>query len=109
MKKYKQFELVYNGKKYNIKDYVICNNIFSKARGLMFRSENYEKPLLFVWNKEGKYPIHSFFCRKFLAVWLLKGKIIEQRIVFPWINSITPKGKFDLLLEIPFKYFSHRR
>jgi len=88
-------------KKIVIKDYILCDSIFSKMRGLMFRSRNFKKPLLFIWKKSGKYRIHSFFCRKFHAIWFLKGKIIDDKIVNPWKCSVTPKGKFDELLEIP--------
>ena len=67
----------------------------------MFRGKNYKKPLLFVWKNAGKYPIHSFFCRKFIGVWLFNGKIMDVKLVEPWIFSVTPKEKFDELLEIP--------
>jgi uncharacterized membrane protein (UPF0127 family) len=91
----------FNGKKYSISDYKICDNFFSKARGLMFRNKKYKKPLLFVFDRAGKYSIHSFFCRKFIGVWMLKGKIIDVKMVLPWKYSVTLKVKFDELLEIP--------
>jgi len=101
--KNKTFKINFNGKKFVVKNYAVCKSFFSRARGLMFRSANYKKPLLFVFKKAGKYPIHSFFCRKFVAVWMLKGKIIEIKLVKPWKFSVTPKEKFNLLLEIPVK------
>lgn len=83
------------------KNAIVCRSIFSRARGLMFRSADFKKPLLFVFSRPGVYPIHSFFCRKFRAIWLLKGKVVEERVVKPWKFSVTPKSKFDELLEIP--------
>ena len=56
---------------------------------------------LFMHHKKGRYPIHSFFCRKFLAVWYSDGKIIEKRIVKPWQTRVCPAKKFDRLLEVP--------
>lgn len=91
----------FQGKKYSISNYTICGDILSRTRGLMFRSRNYRKPLLFVFSKPGNYAIHSFFCRKFIAVWFLKGKIVDAKLILPWKTSVTPKSKFDELLEIP--------
>ncbi len=99
----KIFRIKFEGKNLVISDYTVCKSIFSRARGLMFRSKKYNKPLLFIFNKPGNYSIHSFFCRKFVAVWMLNNKIIEIKIVKPWKFSVTPKEKFNLLLEIPLK------
>jgi uncharacterized membrane protein (UPF0127 family) len=101
MKKDKPITFKIDGKKRVIKEYTICDTIWSQFRGLMFRPKNYTRPLLFVFKKEGSYPIHSFFCRKFIAVWMLKRKIIDVKVVEPWKLSVTPKEKFDELLEIP--------
>ncbi len=99
----KIFRIRFNGKKFVVKDYFVCKTIFSQIRGLMFRNKSYKKPLLFVFKKAGRYPIHSFFCRKFVAVWMFDKRIIEIKIVKPWKLSVTPKEKFNLLLEIPIK------
>jgi uncharacterized membrane protein (UPF0127 family) len=104
MKQKKTIKFSFQGKKYSIKDYNICDNVFSKARGLMFRSKDFKTPLVFLWKKPGIYPIHSFFCRKFLAIWFRKGRIIDEKVVEPWRVSVTPKEKFDELLEIPLNY-----
>ena len=97
------------GFKKSLKNATVCESFLSKTRGLMFRARNYKKPLLFVWKKPGLYPIHSFFCRKFIAVWMLKGRIIDEKIVEPWKLSVTPKGKFDELLEIPLSSVGKRK
>lgn len=109
MKLSKSIQVRYKGKKYIIKNYEICDNIFSKARGLMFRSRNYSKPLLFVFSKAEKHVIHSFFCHEFLGVWMVfdgkKIRVIDEKIVSPYKFSVIPKEKFNLLLEIPLSYF----
>jgi len=104
-----KFTVQYNGKKYTISDYEICENFWSKMRGLMFRSQDYKKPLLFVFDHSGKYDIHSFFCHEFLGIWMLeekgKIKIVDEKIVKPFKCSVVPEKKFNLLLEIPIRYF----
>jgi len=71
----------------------------------MFRKKSFKTPLLFTFNSLGRYAIHSFFCRKFLAVWILeengKMQIIDVKTVLPWKSSVVPIKKFNLLLEIP--------
>jgi len=89
------------GKSIKIPGVVICRNIFSKTIGLMFKKN--PKNLLFVFQKPTNISIHSFFCRKkFVAIWLLKGRVIDAKIVFPWKLNITSRKKFDKLLELPF-------
>ena len=82
---------------------IICRTFFSKVRGLMFRSRKFKTPLLFIFEKKGKYSIHSFFCRRFLAIWYSDGKIVEKRVVEPWKISVCPARKFDRLLEVPLQ------
>jgi len=104
-----KFIVNYNGKKYTISDYEICSSIWSKMRGLMFRSGNYKKPLLFVFNKPWRYNIHSFFCHEFMGIWMLeekgKIKIIDEKIIRPFKYDVVPEKKFNMLLEVPIKYF----
>ena len=87
--------------KINIKNFERCETFWSKFRGLMFRRES--KPLLFIFKKPTRIGIHSFFCKKFLAIWMLDGQIVDVKIIKPWNPWIRPKSKFDKLLEIPFK------
>lgn len=77
----------------------VCDTILSRARGLMFRKKS--KPLLFVFKKPARRAIHSFFCQPFHAIWMMNGKIIEEREVKPFSFSIKPKQSFTHLLEIP--------
>ena len=89
-----------------------CNNLISQTRGLMFRKKSL--PLLFSFKRPVKMSIHSFFCVPFYAIWFQNGKIIDEKLVYPWKFSICPKQKFDKLLEIPsndkfFKIFTDER
>jgi len=97
----KEYSVSFKGKKIKVRNYILCESILAKTRGLMFRPGNFKIPLVFLWKKPGKYSIHSFFCRKFLAVWISDGKIIEKRAVNPWKFSIFPEKSFDTLIEIP--------
>ena len=99
----KIFKFKLKGQEYSVCEYKILRTISSKARGLMFRSRKYDMPLLFVFSKPGKYSIHSFFCRKFIGVWMLDDKVIDVKIVSPFKFSVTPERKFNLLLEVPLK------
>lgn len=69
-----------------------------KFIGLMFRRNS--PALLFEFAK-GRRGIHSFFCRPFIAVWLLNGKVQEYRIISSWKSFIVPEKEFDKLIEIP--------
>ena len=80
-------------------DVKVLKNIFSQARGLMFRSKS--KSLLFVFHNKKRRAIHSFFCKPFIAIWLDGERIVEIKKVMPWKISIKPAEKFDRLLEIP--------
>ncbi len=104
MKIKKTFSVKFNGKKYLIKNFIVCDSVFSKARGLMFRPKSFGTPLLFIFRKASKTAIHSYFVDgDFLAIWFLDGKIVDKKIVKPWKFAVTPKEKFNLLLEIPLK------
>jgi len=76
-----------------------CSSIFEKARGLMFKKNSI--PLLFIFKKLTKQPIHSLFCPPFKAIWLKDNKIIEEKIINSWKLSIRPQEKFNKLIEIP--------
>jgi len=76
-----------------------CKTLLLKATGLMFRKNS--PPLLFIYKKPTREPIHSFFCKPFIAIWFNKNKIIDVKSVKPFNPLIKPKQKFDKLLEIP--------
>ena len=87
----------------NKKKYVrvrLCNSLFSKISGLMFRKKSL--PLLCVFNKEKTISIHSFCCRPFTAIWIDKNKKVVKKVeINKWLPNISGKGKY--LLEIPKK------
>ena len=96
-----QIGLKYKNRKINI-DVERCN-FFCMVKGLMFtRREKARALLLFDFKKPRRMKIHSFFCPKFLAVWLdKKNNILEIRKVKPFNPFILPKRKFSRLVEIP--------
>ncbi len=93
--------LKYKNRKINIE--VKRCNLFWMVKGLMFtRREKARALLLFDFKKPRRMKIHSFFCLKFLVVWLdKKNNIIEKRIVHSFNPLILPKRKFSRLIEIP--------
>jgi uncharacterized membrane protein (UPF0127 family) len=97
--KLQKFDYSENKKKKTI-NVKICKSIWSKFSGLMFKKNS--PPLLFVFNKEKKFSIHSFFCNPFTAIWLDKNKQLTKKVkVTKWIPNISGRGKY--LLEIPKK------
>jgi len=76
-----------------------CETVFRQGRGLMFRKKS--KPLLFVFKTSKKRAIHSFFCKKFFAIWFDGKKFVDGKIVSPWKFLVKPKKSFNILLEIP--------
>ncbi len=77
-----------------------CERTWSKVSGLMFKKNS--KPLLFIFNKKTKSPIHSFFCIPFIIIWLNeKNQTIESRLINSNKLSIKPKNEFIKILEIP--------
>ena len=98
----KTIEYSIDGKKDKI-EAELCDNIFKKFSGLMFRKNS--PPLLFVFNKSKNLSIHSFFCKPFRAVWLNEKmeatKIVDVK---DWKIDISGKGKF--LLEVPISFES---
>jgi uncharacterized membrane protein (UPF0127 family) len=80
-----------------------CISLWSKFSGLMFRKNS--PPLLFIFNKEKKLSIHSFFCKPFRAIWLDDNKKATKYVdIYNWKPNFSGYGKY--LLEIPIK---HRR
>jgi len=76
----------------------LCDTILKKFTGLMFRKNS--PPLLFVFSKEKKLSIHSWFCKPFTAIWLDdKMHAIQVLEINNWRTRIAGKGRY--LLEIP--------
>jgi len=93
----KNFEFYLGKRKKSIK-VRMCKSAWSKFSGLMFRKNS--PPLLFVFNKEKKLSIHSFFCKPFTAVWLDdKKRVVKTSTIKNWKINFSGRGKY--LLEIP--------
>jgi len=78
-------------------------NLFQKFLGLMFSNREKSKALLFRFKNKGKIIIHSFYVfYPFLAVWLdERNRIVDMKIVKPFIPYVSHKNKADKLVEIP--------
>lgn len=93
--------IYHNKKKINI-ERLKKLNIFQRFTGLMFRSSNTER-LLFEFSFNSRIAIHSFFVFfPFLAIWLDgKNRVVEFKMVRPFLPSIKPAKKFKKLIELP--------
>lgn len=99
------FTYYFNGTKKQIK-VKICKSFWSKFSGLMFRRNS--PPLLFIFKKEKRLSIHSFFCKPFRAFWLDKNKYVTKFIDGKtWRINYSGFGKY--LLEIPEKLISSEK
>ena len=101
MKKKKAIGLKYRKKSFKIETFV-CDGIW-KFLGLMFTRRENARALLFHFEKSKKWAIHSYFVFfPLVAVWLdRRNKIIELKIIKPFIPLIRPKKPFNTLVEIP--------
>lgn len=76
---------------------------FGKTIGLMFRRKEKCPAMLFEFKFPNKMLIHSLFVFfKFGAVWLdNKNRIVDMKIVKPFMLSVSSRKNFYKLLEIP--------
>ncbi len=94
--------IFYKGRKRFSLEVKRCN-FFGKFLGLMFSRRETAKALVFDFKNPCKKAIHSFFCVKFLAVWLDKeNRIIAKKVIEPFSLFILPTRMFSKLIEIPF-------
>jgi len=93
----KEITYFIDGKREKI-DVKICDTIFKKSLGLMFKKNS--PALLFVFDKNKTLAIHSLFCKPFKAIWLDEKMHSTKFVdVKNWKLNISGKGKY--LLEIP--------
>ena len=78
----------------------VCNSIWSKFCGLMFKENS--PALLFVFNKEKVLRIHSFFCNPFQAIWLDSEKKVTKKSEIKK-RRLSISGFGNYLLEIPIR------
>jgi len=90
----------YKGKKIEV-DVKECRGL-KKGTGLMFKNKR-TQARLFDFGKPTREAITSLFCFfDFVAVFLDdKNKVVDLRIVKPFIPIIRPKKQFVRLVEIP--------
>ncbi len=100
MKLIKKLKIGLDGK------HITINNVFledkiGKFLGLMFSEREKAQILLFETNKP--MSIHSFFVFfPFIALWLDdKNRVVEFRMVKPFLPYIVSRKKFSKILEIP--------
>ena len=86
------------------KSYELCDDFFSRARGLMFR-RSFERPLIFIFPNESRLnAIHSFFVFfEFDAVFLdARKRVVDVRErVRPFTPFIVPSRPAKYLIEMP--------
>ena len=103
MKKREEINLHFGNKKSVKIEGQVCDNIFSQARGLMFRSKSKAPILIFKFGRDVREPIHSLFVPfSFVSIWLDKDfKVVEKRKVKPWKFYVCPRKNFRYFVEIP--------
>ena len=80
----------------------VADNPIARMCGLMFRDRI--APMLFVFGREGRHPIHSHFVIAcFDAIYLSEKKIVVEifRKIPPATTLVSPKRKARFLLELP--------
>ncbi len=87
-------------KPFNIKA-VVCKSYFSKFRGMMFRCNN-ALPMLFIFDKEKKIPIHMLFVFfPLIVLWLdNKKRVVDRKILQPF-QMYFPAKNAKFIVEIP--------
>jgi uncharacterized membrane protein (UPF0127 family) len=96
-------KIIINFKDKKIKVIAEDCNFWRKFSGLMFSRREKAGVLLFDFKEEQKIAIHSFFVfYLFVAVWLdKKNKVVDLKIVKPFIPCVSPKKSCYKLVEIP--------
>ena len=91
-----KFKFNFKGKNIVI-DLRECRGIM-QGIGLMFKGKETDALLFEMKDKA----IHSFFCPRFLAIWLDdKNRIVDYNLVSPWKSYVKPQKSFSKLIEIP--------
>lgn len=82
------------------KDYKICNDIISKAFGLMFSKP---KPLILIFKREKIIPLHMLFVFYPIDVLFLdkEKRVVEIKENLKPFSFYTPKKKAMYAVELP--------
>lgn len=96
-------ELKFKSSSNKIKFNVLLVPFWYEGIGLMFKSRNKAKPLLFSYKFLNRMAIFSYFITfDFIAIWINKeGRVVDIKNIKPKTKSIKPKEKFVKLIEIP--------
>ena len=96
-------EISFNYKKRKICVNAENCNFLGKFFGLMFKSRENARALLFEFRKPVKMKIHSIFVFfPFIAIWLDdRNKIVDFKFVKPFSFTISSKKSYNKLIEIP--------
>lgn len=88
-------------KKRKIADsYIECSSILSQIRGMMFRDKVI--PLVFIFSKERRLRLHSFFCKEMDLVFLdANYKVVEVKKNWKPFSFYVSKKKAKVLIELP--------
>jgi len=99
--KTKKINLNLNGKRVPIELNILPKYLHWK--GLMFKSRETAKALLFKFNKPTKIGIHSDFVSfEFIAIWFDSlWNILDAKEITPGSKNIYPKREFMNLIEVP--------
>ena len=97
----KEITYFHDGEEKRIK-VIMCGSFLSKVLGLMFK--NNSLPLLFIFNREKKLSIHSFFCKPFRAIWL-DDKMSSTKVldIYNWRFNFSGFGRYLLEVPIPLR------
>ena len=80
----------------------ICKSFFSKLKGKMFSFS--KEPLLFVFDRERRISIHTFFCFMPLEVrWLDRNRKIVKKCIMKPCSVQSGRGKYILETPKPYK------
>ncbi len=85
-------------------EHEVCDNPFSRARGLMFRRKLEDKGLVFVLGKECVASIHMLFVFFSIdIIWLDKEKkVVDMREhVMPFTPHVRPSSRSCHFIELP--------
>lgn len=85
-----------------LKNFKICKSIFSQTRGLMFSKP---KNLVFIFDREKKVSVHSFFVFFNIDLFYLdrKKRIIEIKRNMKSFSHYSPSKSASYLVEMPSK------
>jgi uncharacterized membrane protein (UPF0127 family) len=97
----KRVSFKFNGKNLSF-DVKKCNS-FEKGVGLMFKRRKNAEALLFEFEKNSEAVLTSWFVFSPFAVFWLddKNKVVDFKIVKPFVLTINAKKPFSKIVEVP--------